>query len=103
MRRRAPRPLALSVERLRVELAPASDLARVQAIWEDAVGAAVAAEAMPASLLDGTLTVDCGSSVWAAELTMMAAELCERVNAALGGAPAGRERPLVERLRCRTR
>jgi predicted nucleic acid-binding Zn ribbon protein len=99
MRRSSPRPLSLPLERLRSELAPASALARVQAAWGEAVGAAVAEEAQPVSLVDGALLVECSSSVWAAELTMMARELCGRVNAAVAG---DADDPIVSSLRCRT-
>ena len=41
-------------------------------------------EAEPVSERDGTVTATCRSSVWAEELKMMAPELRERLNAALG-------------------
>lgn len=103
MTRRAPRRLAFSVELLRNELAPPTDLARIQAAWEQAVGAALAAAASPVSLLDGTLLLDCASSVWASELTMMADTLCSQLNEALGASSEGVAEPLVQRIRCRTR
>lgn len=119
MSRRAPRPLALSLERMRADLAPASTLARVQTVWPDAVGAKIAAQARPTAERDGVLTVLCSASVWAAELTMMATQVLEHVNSALAGAPgaagaadgrtggraggqAGGE-PVLTELRCRTR
>jgi predicted nucleic acid-binding Zn ribbon protein len=98
--RPAPRRLAVSLERLRSDLAPASRLARVQTIWERAVGPTIAAQARPTAERDGVLTVLCSASVWAAELTMMASEVLEQVNEALGQPPASP--PLIE-LRCRTR
>ncbi|MHB1537641.1 MAG: DUF721 domain-containing protein [Solirubrobacteraceae bacterium] len=103
MSRAAPRRLALSIERLRDELAPAGDLARIQMVWEDAVGPAIAVQARPVALIEGTLVLDCSSSVWASELTMMAAELCERVTEALCVGEFGAQRSAVERLRCRAR
>lgn len=103
MRRRAPRPLSLSLERLRDDLAPASPLARVQTAWDGAVGAAIAAEARPVSLTDGVLVVECSASVWTAELTMMGQELCDRINAALGPPPEAGSAAAVVELRCRTR
>lgn len=95
--RRAPRPLAVSIERLRDDLAPASALAQVQLVWEAAVGETIASQARPAAERDGVLTVLCTASVWASELTMMSSEVLEKVNAALGGTVRLRE------LRCRTR
>ena len=75
-------------------LAPASTLARVQEVWEHAAGEAIAAAARPTAERDGVLTLSCGSSVWAHELVLMALELTERINAALGD-------ELVRELRCR--
>ena len=103
MSRAAPRPLSLSLELLRAQITPASPLAGVQAVWADAVGAAIATEAQPVSLVDGVLLVECASSVWTAELTMMAAELCERVNATLAEGSKKAPTLVVSSLRCRTR
>lgn len=89
MRRNGPRPLAIAVEQLAGELAPATTLARVQRLWAEAVGPALAAEAEPVSEREGLLTVACRSSVWAQELELMATDLVERVNRATGS-EAGR-------------
>ena len=92
--RRAPRPLSLALGDLSPTLAPASTLARVQSCWESAVGAAIAVAAAPVGEREGVLTVRCESSVWSAELDLMAAELLTRLNAALG-------EDLLHKLRCR--
>jgi predicted nucleic acid-binding Zn ribbon protein len=92
--RPAPRSLASALEELAAELTPASTLARVQACWQDAVGAQIAAVARPLGERDGTLTVGCESSVWAAELDLLAEELLARLNSALGDR-------LLHKLRCR--
>jgi predicted nucleic acid-binding Zn ribbon protein len=84
MRRLAPRPLALALGRVTAGLEPPTLLARVQACWADAVGEVVNAEARPVAERDGTVTVSCGSSVWAEELKMMAPDLRGQLNAALG-------------------
>ena len=96
MSRTAPRPLAVSVLGLAESLAPMTPLARVQRVWEDAVGAAIAREAEPVSERGGVVTVGCRSSVWAQELSMLAPDLRERLNQALG-APA--EAPVVRELK----
>ena len=83
MRRLAPRPLADALEPLRRDLAPATTLARVQEAWASVAGIA-AREAAPVSERGGTVTFACRSSVWAGELTLMAGELKDRLNAALG-------------------
>jgi predicted nucleic acid-binding Zn ribbon protein len=84
VRRVAPRPLGPVVEALRDSLAPATTLARVQGVWGDVVGETLAEECRPLSERAGVVTVGCRSSVWAQELSMMAPELTERLNAALG-------------------
>jgi len=93
--RRAPRPLASALAQLTGALAPASTLARVQEVWEGAVGPAIAASARPTAERDGVLTVKCEAAVWAQELDLMAGALIPRLNAALGSDG-------VRELRCRT-
>lgn len=93
MRRRAPRPLAASVAALADALAPATPIGRVQRVWAETVGAAIAREAEPVSERGGVVTVACRSAVWAQELDLLAPDLIERLNGALGEAA-------VSRLRC---
>jgi predicted nucleic acid-binding Zn ribbon protein len=92
--RPAPRTLGVALEDLTATIAPASTLARVQEVWEHAVGPMVAAAARPRAERDGVLSVTCESAVWAQELTLMQSELLASLNRALG-AQALRE------LRCR--
>jgi predicted nucleic acid-binding Zn ribbon protein len=93
--RRAPRPLSAIVPHFTAALAPASVLARVQTVWEQAAGAAIAASARPTAERDGVLTVTCEAAVWAQELDLMAGELIAKINAQLPGEP-------IRELRCRT-
>jgi predicted nucleic acid-binding Zn ribbon protein len=93
--RTAPRPLSEALQRFTGALAPASTLARVQEVWEDAVGPAIAAEARPTAEHDGVLTVACAASVWAQELNLMAEVVLARLNAAMGTEQ-------IRELRCRT-
>jgi predicted nucleic acid-binding Zn ribbon protein len=93
VRRRAPVPLAGAVEALASRLEPQTPLSAVQRAWPGAVGPAVAAEARPVAERGGVVTVQCRSSVWAHELTLLAPDLVRRLNEALGG---GR----VTELRC---
>jgi predicted nucleic acid-binding Zn ribbon protein len=95
VRRRAPRPLSLALESLSARLAPLTLLAEVQRAWPDAVGPAVAREAVPEGEHGGTLTVSCTAAVWAQELDLMGPVVIERLNASLG-------REAVRGLRCRT-
>jgi predicted nucleic acid-binding Zn ribbon protein len=84
-RRRGPRELAHAVAALRRRSAPPTLLARVQDRWADAVGPAVAAESDPIAERGGTVTVGCRSSVWAAELSLLAPTIQEQLNEVLGG------------------
>jgi predicted nucleic acid-binding Zn ribbon protein len=96
VRRLAPRPLAEALATLTRELEPQTPLARVQRAWRATAGAAVLEEAEPVSERAGTVTVACRSSVWAQELSMLAPDLAERLNEALGAPP---ETPAVRELR----
>ena len=93
--RLAPRPLATALDALTATIAPATTLARVQAVWESAVGPLIASEARPTAERNGTLTITCDAAVWAQELDLMASELVEKLNAALG-------EDAIRELRCRT-
>jgi predicted nucleic acid-binding Zn ribbon protein len=92
VRRRAPRPLSAALERLGHSAAPQTVLARVQAAWSEAVGPAIAAEAQPIAERAGTVTIACRSAAWASELELLAPDLLEKLNAALGD---GAEGPLT--------
>jgi predicted nucleic acid-binding Zn ribbon protein len=93
--RTAPRPLSQALERLTGALAPASTLARVQEVWENAVGPAIADAARPTAEREGVLTVVCAAAVWAQELNLMADVVLARLNAAMGAEQ-------IRELRCRT-
>jgi predicted nucleic acid-binding Zn ribbon protein len=92
---RAPRPLAPALERLAARLAPATTLARVQAVWEQVAGSAIADVARPTAERDGVLSVSCSAAVWAHELEMMSSELIARLNRAL-------REDAIRELRCRS-
>jgi predicted nucleic acid-binding Zn ribbon protein len=93
--RAAPRSLSSALEQLAAGLAPATTLARVQEVWERAVGPAIATAARPTAERNGVLTVTCEAAVWAQELDLMADELMGFLNASLGA-------DTVVALRCRT-
>jgi predicted nucleic acid-binding Zn ribbon protein len=95
VRRHAPRPLSLALAQLTATLAPASDLAGVQAAWEGVVGPAIAAHASPVAERSGVLEVVCDEAVWAAELELMGPDLADRLEQAMG-------RRAITSLRCRT-
>jgi predicted nucleic acid-binding Zn ribbon protein len=85
MRRRAPEQLADILGEAVAGAAPDTLLARVQAVWPRVAGAAIAAEAAPASEREGTITVECSGAVWAQELELLGPELLPRLNGALRG------------------
>jgi predicted nucleic acid-binding Zn ribbon protein len=92
VRRRGPRPLAVALERLTDQLAPATLLAEVQRAWDSAAGAAFAAQCTPDGERDGVVTVACSSAVWAQELDLLSERVVARLNEQLG-------RPAVRGLR----
>jgi predicted nucleic acid-binding Zn ribbon protein len=84
MRRRAPRPIGEALGALTRRLAPATLLADVQRVWEQAAGAVIAQAAQPVSERDGTVTVLCSSAVWMQEIDLMGPVLVDALNDALG-------------------
>ena len=94
-RRGSPKPIAESIRALRTEVQPQTPLAAIQAIWPDAVGARIAAEARPVREREGTVTVECRAATWAQELDLLHDDLLARVNAALGSERVARLRMVV--------
>ena len=88
MSRGAPRPLATALRRV-LDGGPQTALARVQAVWGEALGEGIATAAAPAGERAGIVSVACQSATWAQELSLMHDELLARLNAALeaSGAP----------------
>ena len=86
-RRRAPEPFAAILHDAVAAAAPDTLLARVQALWTEVAGPAIAAESAPSSERAGTVTVDCSGAVWAQELTLLEPELVGRLNGRLEGVP----------------
>jgi predicted nucleic acid-binding Zn ribbon protein len=86
--------LSGALDALTAALAPATTLARVQAVWEQVAGAAIASAARPTGEHDGVLTVTCEAAVWAQELDLMAGQLIPRLNSSLGS-------ETIRELRCR--
>jgi len=84
MRRPGPRPLSAALDGVLPDVAPATLLARVQAVWGEVAGPRLAAAAAPVSERDGVVTVACQSGVWAQELDLLAPDLLTGLEAALG-------------------
>ncbi len=83
--RPAPRPLGIAIDELTTRLAPATLLGDVQRVWEQAAGAAIARAAAPVSERAGTVTLQCSSAVWMAEIDLMGPTLVAQLNELLGG------------------
>jgi predicted nucleic acid-binding Zn ribbon protein len=94
--RRSPRPVSVALAPLRDAWTPETLLGEIQAVWIDAVGALIAAEARPVSERGGVVTIACSAAVWAQELDLLSATLVERLNGRLRGGG-------VTRLRCTVR
>ena len=85
MKRLAPRALSTALEHVARDVAPDTLLARVQAAWGGVAGDRLAQAAAPVSERDGVVTVACESGVWAQELDLLAPDLLDRLEGALGG------------------
>jgi predicted nucleic acid-binding Zn ribbon protein len=97
--RRGPRSAAGAFRAFRQDAAPATLLASVQAVWAEAVGPAIAAEAEPVSERNGVVTVACRTATWAQELDLMQETIVTRVNGAIGTGGGGPGAIAVSRLR----
>jgi predicted nucleic acid-binding Zn ribbon protein len=82
--RRAPRRASFALRDVLADRAPKTLLASVQAVWAEASGPSIAAEAQPVAEREGVITVACRSATWASELDLMQDELRRRLNEALG-------------------
>lgn len=58
--------------------------AEIWRVWNDAVGAVVAARAQPLRIINGTLTVAVSSAPWMQELRFMTGMMKEKLNDRLG-------------------
>jgi predicted nucleic acid-binding Zn ribbon protein len=96
MRRTAPRSLATALNAIARDLEPQTPLARVQRAWRQTAKPPLSEEAEPTSERAGTVTLTCRSSVWAQELSLLATDLKQTLNEALG---APETDPVVKELR----
>jgi predicted nucleic acid-binding Zn ribbon protein len=85
MRRTGPELFAGVVRDAVAGAAPDTLLGRVQGLWSEVTGPAIAAESAPAAEREGTVTVHCSGGAWAQELTMLEGDLRDRLNARLEG------------------
>ena len=99
MRRLAPRALSVALEGVVRGAEPATQLARVQAVWSEVAGPGLSAAAAPVSERDGVVTVACESAVWAQELELLGPDLLTRFGDALAGEPGQPAAATVKKLR----
>jgi predicted nucleic acid-binding Zn ribbon protein len=78
---------------------PATLLGRIQAVWADVAGPALAGYATPVSERDGVVTVACESAVWAQELELLGPDLLTRFGDALAGESGRPAAGSVKKLR----
>jgi len=64
-----------------------ASLVRVWDIWEQALGASIAANTRPAAFKGSLLIVNATSSSWLQQLRFLKPEIIRKVNLALGGTP----------------
>ena len=83
-RRRAPRPASEALRAARRQAAPKTRLAATQSVWEEVVGARIAAAARPVSEHGGEVTISCQDPVWAEELDLMQEQLHRGLRERLG-------------------
>ena len=87
-KRRQPRKLGDTLNRLIEETGPRTPLAGAQAAWPAVVGESIASVTEVVGESEGVLTVRCESSVWAQELEMMSPRLLTLLGEKLGpGSP----------------
>ncbi len=92
-------PIGAGLERELGRMGPPGAISAVVAVWPEAVGPAIAANAWPARIArDGTLHVSTGSSAWAFELTQLEETVRGRLREQLGDACPPRLRFATGRL-----
>jgi hypothetical protein len=96
MRRRAPRPLTIALDRITGDLMPATLIAEVQRAWAAAAGDPFGRLCAPVSERDGVVRIACGSAVVAQELDLMGELVVARLNAALGRTAVRGLRPTAQ-------
>jgi predicted nucleic acid-binding Zn ribbon protein len=81
-----PQSLAELQESVReLGLAERLQEAEIWKVWEEVVGAAVAARTRPLRIINGTLTVAVSSAPWMQELRFMTGMMKDKLNSRLGG------------------
>ncbi|MBK5232137.1 MAG: DUF721 domain-containing protein [Thermoleophilia bacterium] len=79
-----PKPIGATLGRALDPVAPMTPLAELQRIWPSVVGPGIAAVTKVSKERDGTVTIECESTVWAAELEMMGPQFREKLRPLMG-------------------
>ncbi len=79
-----PLKTAINSIATRLGAATTSEIAVVFGVWDDAVGAQIAAHAKPSAIKHGVLVVEVDDNRWATQLKWMTAQVTEQLNSALG-------------------
>lgn len=80
IRRRAPRSINTSIEKLVQQVRPNSALTNVQAVWEEIVGPQIHSVTKLIRVRNGELLVQCESSLWANEISLLSAQIILKIN-----------------------
>jgi predicted nucleic acid-binding Zn ribbon protein len=85
-RGRSPSPKQIGdvLQEFRAEVAPATPMASVQAVWDEVVGTRIAEVTNLIEEREGVLRVECSSAVWAQELELMSPRILRRLRERLG-------------------
>ena len=81
--KRDPLHISEVLKRFRANVHPKSRIAEVQNVWPMVVGKLLAGKCSPVSERGGSIKVDCESSTWASEVSMMSNEIVEKLNSHL--------------------
>ncbi len=83
-RSRSPKLIGDTLGRALDPVAPMTPLAELQRIWPSVVGPGIAEVTTVSKERDGTVTIECESTVWAHELEMMGPQLREKLRPLMG-------------------
>jgi len=79
-----PKPIGDALGRALDPVAPMTTLAELQRIWPSVVGPGIEAVTTVSEEREGTVTIECESTVWANELEMMGPQLLEKLRPLMG-------------------
>lgn len=83
-RSESPKRIGKALGRALDPVKPATPLAELQRIWPAVAGPAIAEVTTVSKEHDGTVTIECESTVWAHELEMMGPQFREKLRPFMG-------------------